>query len=1086
MFSRMCFSVLFLTVCSGFASSSHIIISEQASPKEIYAARELQRYLYHITGDMVSIDDKISSIRGKGFVLGVKGGTAANLFAESDLIDEPEGQIGEEGYILKKINYRGGEIIAVTGGSGVGCMYGVYGLLDDYYDVGFYFSGDILPEQKRELYLPDVDEVKNPAVYIRGFLPWTNFPQSATVYSWQDWRYIIDTAAKMRMNFIHVHNYNFGKQFHGHNEMYHNFEYKGYLSRVWMATARSGHMWRGEQWNIEDYLWGAADLFDDYDFGSDAAIHNETLSNQEVFDKGRSMFQKVIAYAHERGVKIGLGLDIDLIPNEYTEKFGVKADDPELVAARVEQITSDYPNLDVLLCFHSEGPQDKKDFWQGIFRMFYEGMKEKSPQTKIAVAGWGLKPEFVEGLPEDVICAPISAYSDKCVSGSEYGEREYWGCPWLERDFNSSEYYYPYNVHLSNTIEAWNQRASNMKGLYCLTWRLTDAIDPKISYIAKAPWDSEGRYSSSEAVYSEYARRSYGENSAAEITGIINENEPFASGFGECRPTPEFSGSTRPNSGEYLFNISKFKLADSYSGKYSRFQAVDYRVNRGTQNAGCSEGGECVGYIQHGNWLKYEPAEISAAMDSFEVRAASATNGGAIEIRLDNPDGPILGVCEIPNTGGWQNWQTFQIDMKPLKPSHGISLTFAGPEINDLPKAVEQLAVIDRCLANTGNPAYRARLEKLRCRIQATHDHIVLEQSFPYIKWNELPGAFESWARSFTHRVDDISSLGNVQSSQNRFVQLRYLGMENSLRQKQQVKAPAYVTAKGTKTGALIQWRNPQVNVVAFNVYRDGEKINDVPLGAGTRSYTDRADGVFEYTVTAIGDGAAESPHSVAYKCLAGDADDEAPLVVVISEPVSVMDGQSVEITARILDGRSYDCISANLYYRKPGAFFWSGKTMKRRNRAVFCCNIEASKISEQGIEYYIKASDGSNHGFFPAAAPDQVLTCIESLSVNEYDLATPELRAEGTKIIWKSCDNAFWYKIYRGENRNFKADGASFVTYVYKDTLSFEDNGLDFNAMPLEGDYYYRVTAVDFNDNESRMSNSVKSEPLGGDNLNT
>ncbi|AQQ70598.1 Arabinoxylan arabinofuranohydrolase precursor [Limihaloglobus sulfuriphilus] len=280
-------------------------------------------------------------------------------------------------------------------------------------------------------------------------------------------------------------------------------------------------------------------------------------------------------------------------------------------------------------------------------------------------------------------------------------------------------------------------------------------------------------------------------------------------------------------------------------------------------------------------------------------------NGGAIEVRLDNPDGPILGLCEIPNTGGWQDWQTFKIDINPINPSHGISLTFVGPEINDLPKAVEQLAVIDCCLENTENPAYRARLEKLRCRIQATHDHIVLEQTFPYAKWNDLPSAFESWARNFTHRVDDISSLGNVQSSQNRFVQLRYLGMENSLRQKQQVKAPAYVTAKGTKSGALIQWRNRQDNVIAFNVYRDGEKVNEVPLGADTRSYTDRADGVFEYTVTAIGDAAAESPHSVASKCLAGDADDEAPLVVVISEPVSVRAGQSVEITARILDGRS-------------------------------------------------------------------------------------------------------------------------------------------------------------------------------------
>ena len=64
------------------------------------------------------------------------------------------------------------------------------------------------------------------------------------------------------------------------------------------------------------------------------------------------------------------------------------------------------------------------------------------------MAGWGLVPASIASLPTDVICGPISQYSDGCVSGKEYGKREFWGCPWLERDFGSSEYYYPYNMHL--------------------------------------------------------------------------------------------------------------------------------------------------------------------------------------------------------------------------------------------------------------------------------------------------------------------------------------------------------------------------------------------------------------------------------------------------------------------------------------------------------------------------------------------------------------------------------------------------------------------------------------------------------------
>lgn len=51
-------------------------------------------------------------------------------------------------------------------------------------------------------HLPVINDVRTPQMRIRGFLPWTNFPQSATIYSWNDWRYVIDQAAKMRMNLL--------------------------------------------------------------------------------------------------------------------------------------------------------------------------------------------------------------------------------------------------------------------------------------------------------------------------------------------------------------------------------------------------------------------------------------------------------------------------------------------------------------------------------------------------------------------------------------------------------------------------------------------------------------------------------------------------------------------------------------------------------------------------------------------------------------------------------------------------------------------------------------------------------------------
>ena len=122
----------------------------------------------------------------------------------------------------------------------------------------------------------------------------------------------------------------------------------------------------------------------------------------------------------------------------------------------------------------------------------------------------------------------------------------------------------------------------------------------------------------------------------------------------------------------------------------------------------------------------------------------------------------------------------------------------------------------------------------LRCRIAAEKDHIELNQKFNHYTWTDLPGAMESWARNFVYRVSDISSLGNVVSSQNRFVQLNYVKKENELRKGLAVAAARLSHGSRHAQGGghhLARWtkskrksRNP--SCAGFNVYRDGVKLN--------------------------------------------------------------------------------------------------------------------------------------------------------------------------------------------------------------------------------------------------------------------
>jgi hypothetical protein len=921
---------LTLITTTSAISTGQIIVGASAPEMEKYAARELQRYLYEISGTLLPVNTDSAAIDRASFVVGQKTtNSKINDLVNGGYFTVGLSDPGAQGYLLKKISYNSQEVIAIAGSDAVGSLYGVYGLLDDYYGIGFYMGGDVLPDTRSTLNLVSVDEKKAPRQYIRGFLPWTNFPQSATVYSMEDYKSIIDQMSKMRMNFIHIHNYN-GEA--GHNEMFHNFTYNNITSRVWMATAKSGHGWAGPSWDVSEYRFKAGDLFDDGDFGADCALHNKMLLNMDVFRKGSSEFQRVLQYAHSRGVKIGLGLDINLIPGDY----GTTADNPAVVDARTDQVINDYPDLDYLLCFRSEGMgQGQSTIWNNIFNQMYNRIKANAPQIKIAVSGWGIDGATSTGWPADVICAPISAYSAGCVNGSEYGTREYWGCPWMERDFNSSVYYYPYNMNISDTITAYQNRSSNMKGFLTLTWRLTDAVDPKIAYIAKVPWETLGRYTTSQSVYNDYAVKNYGSASASDITAIINQNEPYAVNASECEGTPSFTGS-----------------------------------NRST----------------------------------------------------------------------------------------------------DINKAVSQLATIDGWINSTSAAGAKARLKLLRCRIEAEKAYCELDQNFPSITWSAMPGSFETWARDFRDRVTDISSLGNVQSSENRLVNLRYVAMENSLRSSQTVKSPSHVVARGTTSGAVVTWYNEETSIQGFNVYRGTTKLNSALLASTTTSYTDSVNGTYSYTVTAVNTGSQESVKSVPSTCKAGTADTDAPNVVVVSAPSSGAIGQPADVEARVLDDRTFGSISATLYYRTLGTVGWTSVTMDRRNKAIFTARIPASAITTAGLEYYVSASDGTNTGYFPKTAPAIPMSLVgETIT----DITAPGVpgnpTANGSIFQWgASTGDVHWYKIYRSVVNGFTLGKATFLTFVYKDTTSFQDKDLDFDGNRLNGVYYYRITAVDKSGNES------------------
>ena len=133
---------------------------------------------------------------------------------------------------------------------------------------------------------------------------------------------------------------------------------------------------------------------------------------------------------------------------------------------------------------------------------------------------------------------------------------------------------------------------------------------------------------------------------------------------------------------DYLLNVAWIK--PELTG---RVAADSFTAQQGIQTADCSEGGKCIGWINHGDWVRYDKVNFGPGAEQVEIRAASVTEGGIIEIHLNSTDGPLLGTCSVAHTGDWQSWSSFRAMIKFTSGVHNLCLVFkarqSGPMVTD-------------------------------------------------------------------------------------------------------------------------------------------------------------------------------------------------------------------------------------------------------------------------------------------------------------------------------------------------------------------------------------------------------------------
>src|SRR5829696_4401950 len=93
-------------------------------------------------------------------------------------------------------------------------------------------------------------------------------------------------------------------------------------------------------------------------------------------------------------------------------------------------------------------------------------------------------------------------------------------------------------------------------------------------------------------------------------------------------------------------------------GTSSKIEAESYTSMSGiqtefTQDAG---GGLNVGWIEQGDWMDYSVTVASSGTYTVNLRVATPNPGAQLQIKRS--DGAVLSTVSLPNTWGWQSWQT--------------------------------------------------------------------------------------------------------------------------------------------------------------------------------------------------------------------------------------------------------------------------------------------------------------------------------------------------------------------------------------------------------------------------------------------
>ena len=304
-----------------FASAQEkIVISPRAGNLEMFASREVMRYVYLRTGKLLPIVAGDKQPSDQAIVIARKDRDLIKGVIRDGETGKSIAALKPQQFMLKTIDNP--KCLVIVGGDDVGTLYGAYRFAETL-GVRFYLHGDVIPDVKEEFSIPKLDETGNPVFDLRGILPFHDFSYGPDWWTIDDYKAMMTQLAKLRMNFIGLHTYPEwnpatgpeASVWIGPKEFVDEHGRVQFSYPAGYSTTRRG--WLLRPLKTSSYSSGAAQLFEDDDYGSPVLQGymewpRDPRACNEVFNRTGEMFHAAFSYAHRLGSQNLLGHGISL------------------------------------------------------------------------------------------------------------------------------------------------------------------------------------------------------------------------------------------------------------------------------------------------------------------------------------------------------------------------------------------------------------------------------------------------------------------------------------------------------------------------------------------------------------------------------------------------------------------------------------------------------------------------------------------------------------------------------------------------------------------------------------------------------